>query len=103
MHKAGVLDKFNVPLLGMPLEAIARAEDRELFKMTMQELGEPIPESDIVHSVQAALDFAEAIGYPVIVRPAYTLGGTGGGNAANEEELRRICNKGLKSSPIKQV
>lgn len=103
LDKAGILEKYNTPLLGMPLEAIARAEDRELFKQTMQEIGEPIPASDIVHSVQAAVDFAGKIGYPVIVRPAYTLGGTGGGNATNEEELRKIANKGLKSSPIKQV
>ncbi|NLB52749.1 MAG: carbamoyl-phosphate synthase large subunit [Syntrophomonadaceae bacterium] len=103
LDRSGTLKKFNTPLLGMPLEAIARAEDRELFKQTMQEIGEPVPESDIVHSVQAAVDFANEIGYPVIVRPAYTLGGTGGGNAANEEELRKIANKGLKSSPIKQV
>ncbi len=103
LDKAGILEKYQIPLLGMPLQAIARAEDRELFKMTMQELGEPIPESDIVHNVQAAVDFADKIGYPVIVRPAYTLGGTGGGNAVNEEELRKIANKGLKSSPIKQV
>lgn len=103
LDKAGVLEETGVPLLGMPLDAIMRAEDRELFKLTMQELGEPIPESSIVHSVEEAVSFANEIGYPVIVRPAYTLGGTGGGNATNEEELRTITNKGLKSSPIKQV
>jgi carbamoyl-phosphate synthase large subunit len=103
LDKAGILKKFEVPLLGTPLEAIARAEDRELFKDTMNEIGEPIPESDIVHTVEAAVSFANRIGYPVIVRPAYTLGGTGGGNAHNEEELRRIAAKGIKSSPINQV
>lgn len=103
LDKAGILDKYGVPLLGMPLEAIARAEDRELFKATMEELGEPIPESAIVNNVESAVEFAEKIGYPVIVRPAYTLGGTGGGNAGDEEELRQIANKGLKSSPIRQV
>ena len=103
LDKAGILDKYGVPLLGMPLEAIARAEDRELFKATMEELGEPIPESAIVNNVESAVEFAEKIGYPVIVRPAYTLGGTGGGNAGDEEELRQITNKGLKSSPIRQV
>lgn len=103
LHKEGILEETGVPLLGMPLDAIARAEDRELFKATMQELGEPMAESAIVHSVEEALDFAGSIGYPVIVRPAYTLGGTGGGTCQNEEELRRIAAKGLKSSPIKQV
>lgn len=103
LERAGIFEKYQIPLLGTPLEAIARAEDRELFKETMQEIGEPIPESAIVHSVNQAVEFADSIGYPVIVRPAYTLGGTGGGNADNEEELRRIAAKGLKSSPIKQV
>jgi len=103
LHKEGVLEQTGVSLLGMPLEAIARAEDRELFKQTMQELGEPIPESAIVHSVEEALEFADSIGYPVIVRPAYTLGGTGGGTCMNENELRRIVTKGLKNSPIKQA
>jgi len=103
LDKAGILKKTGIPLLGTPLEAIARAEDRELFKQTMQEIGEPVPESAIVHSVEEAIRFAEEIGYPVIVRPAYTLGGTGGGNAHNEEELRYIVNKGLVNSPIHQV
>mgnify|MGYP001044969781 CR=1 FL=1 len=103
LDKAGVLKESGVPILGMSLEAIHRAEDREAFKTTMQEIGEPIPESDIVHSEEEAIRFANSIGYPVIVRPAYTLGGTGGGNASNEKELRRIVTKGLKSSPIKQA
>ncbi len=103
LNREGVLEECGVPILGMSLDAIHRAEDREAFKTTMQEIGEPIPESDIVHSVEEALRFAKKVGYPLIVRPAYTLGGTGGGNAHNEEELSRIVNKGLKSSPIKQV
>lgn len=103
LDKSGMLEKYGIPLLGMPLEAISRAEDRELFKQTMQEIEQPIPESEIVHTVQEAVEFANSIGYPVIVRPAYTLGGTGGGNADNEEQLRRITNKGIKSSPIGQV
>ena len=103
LEREGILDKTDVPILGMPLEAIARAEDRELFKQTMEQIGEPIPESAIVYSVEEALEFAEGIGYPVIVRPAYTLGGTGGGNCQNDHELRRIVTKGLKNSPIKQV
>ena len=103
LEREGILDKTGVPILGMPLEAIARAEDRELFKQTMEQIGEPIPESAIVYSVEEALEFAEGIGYPVIVRPAYTLGGTGGGNCQNDHELRRVVTKGLKNSPIKQV
>ncbi len=103
LDREGVLKECGVPILGMSLDAIHRAEDREAFKTTMQQIGEPIPESDIVHSVKEALRFAEKVGYPLIVRPAYTLGGTGGGSAQNEEELSRIVNKGLKSSPIKQV
>jgi len=103
LDREGILDKYGVPLLGTPLEAIARAEDRELFKQTMQEIGEPIPESVIVTSVEEAVDFANQIGYPLIVRPAYTLGGSGGGNCHNEEELRNIVNKGLKVSPISQA
>jgi len=103
LDREGILARTGVPLLGTPLEAIARAEDRELFKQTMEEIGEPVPESDIVTTVEAAVSFANRIGYPVIVRPAYTLGGTGGGNTENEEELRRIAEKGIKSSPIGQV
>ncbi len=103
LDKAGILEEKGVPVLGMPLDAIYRAEDREMFKDTMQEMNEPIPESAIVHSVQEAIDFANQIGYPLIVRPAYTLGGTGGGNCINEEELHNIVNRGLKSSPIHQA
>lgn len=103
LNRAGVLQETGIPVLGMPLEAIHKAEDREAFKTTMQQLGQPIPESDIVHSVDEALRFAAQVGYPLIVRPAYTLGGTGGGNAGSEEELINIVTKGLKSSPIKQA
>jgi carbamoyl-phosphate synthase large subunit len=103
LSREGILERTGVPLLGTPLEAIARAEDRELFKQTMEEIGEPVPESDIVLSTEDAVKFANTIGYPVIVRPAYTLGGTGGGNARDEEELRLIAEKGIKNSPIGQV
>ncbi|MEA1959937.1 MAG: carbamoyl-phosphate synthase (glutamine-hydrolyzing) large subunit, partial [Bacillota bacterium] len=103
LDREGILEKTGVPLLGTPLDAIARAEDRDLFKKTMQEIEEPIPASDIVTSVEDAMKFANQIGYPVIVRPAYTLGGTGSGNATNEEELIDIAGKGLKNSPIRQI
>lgn len=103
LHEAGVLKKYNVELLGTPLEAIKKAEDRELFKETMQKLGEPIPESTIVETVEDAVKFANEIGYPIIVRPAYTMGGTGGGIADNEEDLRETVIRGLKYSMIGQV
>ncbi|MBO4401266.1 MAG: carbamoyl-phosphate synthase large subunit [Selenomonadaceae bacterium] len=103
LAEAGVLEKNNVELLGTPLDAIKKAEDRELFKETMQAIGEPIPESTIVEDVHGAVAFANEIGYPLIVRPAYTLGGTGGGIAENEEELVEIVIRGLKYSMIGQV
>src|SRR5690606_27803936 len=81
LSEAGILERYGVRLLGTPLSAIQTAEDRQLFKEAMQSIGEPVPESAIVHSVQEALEFAREIGYPIIVRPAYTMGGAGGGFA----------------------
>ena len=98
----GVLERYGVRLLGTPLEAIQKAEDRELFKATMAEIGEPVPESRIVHAISEALAFGEAIGYPLIVRPAYTMGGSGGGLVADPEELEAVTRRGLKLSPIGQ-
>lgn len=103
LSEQGILEKYNVELLGTSLEAIERAEDRELFKETMNKLGEPIPESTIVEDVASAVAFAHKIGYPLIVRPAYTMGGTGGGIADSEDELIDIVIKGLKYSMIGQV
>jgi carbamoyl-phosphate synthase large subunit len=103
LHEHGVLDRFGVKLLGTPLEAIKRAEDRELFKRTMVEIGEPVPQSATVRSVDDARRVAREIGYPVIVRPAFTLGGTGGGIAGDEAELTDISERGLQLSPIRQV
>ena len=103
LAEAGVLDQYGVELLGTPLDAIRKAEDRELFRATMQDIGEPVPESTIAHTLQEALAFARTIGYPVIVRPAYTLGGTGGGIAENEEQLVEIAIRGLKNSRIHQI
>lgn len=99
----GILEKYNVELLGTSLETIKKAEDRELFKATMIEIGEPIPPSTIASTVEECLEFANKIGYPLIVRPAYTLGGTGGGIAQDEKELTAICHLGLKMSMINQV
>jgi len=103
LHERGTLDRLGVRLLGTPLEAIKRAEDRELFKQTMLAIGEPVPPSAIAHTMGVALEKAAEISYPVIVRPAYTLGGTGGGIAGDPEELRAICERGLALSPISQV
>ena len=103
LYEAGVLEKYNVELLGTKIESIKKAEDRELFKNLMLEIGEPIPESDIVSSFEDAKKFAQKIGFPIIVRPAYTLGGTGGGIANNYNEYEEIVYTGLSLSPISQV
>ena len=103
LARAGVLERFEVDLLGTSLEAIERAEDRERFRDTMREIGEPIPESAIVHTIDEALAFMRNLGFPIIVRPAYTLGGTGGGIAWDEDQLRDICERGLTVSMIHQV
>jgi carbamoyl-phosphate synthase large subunit len=100
---AGVLDKYNVKLLGTPLETIKKAEERSLFKQLIQEIGEPIPDSVTVNSVKEAMDFAREIGLPLIVRPSFTLGGTGGGIVNTMEELERIVTGGLSSSFTNQV
>ncbi len=102
LSKAGILDELGVELLGTKLSAIDQAEDRDLFKKLMEDLEQPIPESEIVTTVEEAVTFAKSIGYPVIVRPAFTLGGTGGGMCANEEDLREIAKNGLKLSPVTQ-
>ncbi|USG67614.1 carbamoyl-phosphate synthase large subunit [Brevibacillus ruminantium] len=102
LAEAGVLEAENVKLLGTNLDSIKRAEDRELFRALMNELGEPVPDSAIVGTVEEAIAFASKIGYPIIVRPAYTLGGTGGGICEDEESLREIVASGLKYSPITQ-
>lgn len=103
LAQAGVLDEFGVQLLGTQLQTIKRAEDRQEFKDMLTQIGEPVLESAIVHSVTEAVAFAEGIGYPVIVRPGYTLGGSGGGMAYNVEELQAITARGLVQSPIKQI
>src|SRR5690606_18313356 len=102
LAKNGILEKEGVQLLGTQLTAIEQAEDRDLFRELMRELEQPVPESDIVTSVPQALDFAGEIGFPIIVRPAYTLGGTGGGIANTAEELAEIVASGIRYSPIGQ-
>ncbi len=100
---AGILEKYNVRLLGTPLEAIRRAEDRELFRDLLAKLGEPVLESHICHTLAECEDAASSIGLPVVIRPAYTLGGTGGGMAFTWEQLRTVAASGLEASPITQV
>ncbi len=103
LAKSGFLDEYGVKLIGVNLESIDRAEDRELFKETMQKINQPVVPSDIAYTVDECVAIAEKIGYPIIVRPAYTLGGAGGGVAKDEKELRVISNNGLMLSPITQV
>lgn len=102
LAEAGILKECGVEVLGTDLHAIKKAEDREAFRDLMNELGEPVPESAIVHNLAEAYKFASEIGYPVIVRPAYTLGGSGGGICQNETELEEIVSSGLKLSPVTQ-
>ena len=103
LDKEGFLASHNVRLLGTNAEAIDKAEDRQMFKDTMEAIGEPVIPSDIAMSIDHALEIADKIGYPVIVRPAFTLGGAGGGVAYDEEELRHIAKTGLDASPITQI
>ena len=103
LAEAGILDKYNVRLLGTPLEAIRKAEDRELFRKLLDDIGEPYTESEIVTSLEEARAVTQRMGLPLVVRPAYTLGGTGGGIAMTSEDLDRIVAGGLAASPITQV
>jgi len=103
LAEMGVLDKFNVEVLGTSVRAIQEAEDRDLFKKAMQRVGEPVPRSLAVKSLDEALSAIEELGLPLVVRPAYTLGGSGGGIAHTLEELVKICELGLKRSRIHQV
>ncbi|WP_348710153.1 carbamoyl-phosphate synthase (glutamine-hydrolyzing) large subunit [Bacillus subtilis] len=102
LSERGVLAECGVEVLGTKLSAIQQAEDRDLFRTLMNELNEPVPESEIIHSLEEAEKFVSQIGFPVIVRPAYTLGGTGGGICSNETELKEIVENGLKLSPVHQ-
>ncbi len=103
LAKSGFLAQHGVKLIGTKLDAIDRSEDRELFKETMEKIHQPCVPSDIAYTVEECVAIADKLGYPVIIRPAYTLGGAGGGVAYNEEELRLISHNGLMLSPITQV
>ena len=100
LAETGILDELNIELLGTKLESIEQAEDREKFKELCQKLGEPVPPSKSVKTVQEALDFGDEIGYPIIVRPAFTMGGTGGGICNDSEELANVAKNGLELSPV---
>ena len=103
LARKGILEKYGVKVIGVNLEAIERGEDREVFKATMEKLGIETPRSGIVHTVEEAVELVEQkIGYPVVVRPAYTMGGSGGGFCYNIEELRTICQRGLDASLTRQ-
>ena len=103
LYKDGTLKKYGVRLLGSDIDAIEKAEDREKFADLMRKISQPVVPSDIAETVEKSLEIAEKIGYPVIVRPAYTLGGAGGGIAQNADELVAISANGLDLSPIHQV
>jgi carbamoyl-phosphate synthase large subunit len=103
LDEAGVLARYGIELLGTPIETIRLAEDRERFKLKMQEIGEPVAESAIVTDIEQGVAFAKTTGYPLVVRPAYTLAGTGGGIVSNDAELRAMLDAGLNASLIHQV
>jgi carbamoyl-phosphate synthase large subunit len=103
LHETGLLKKHNIKLLGTSPEGIKKAEDRQAFKDTMEKIGEPCIPSKVVESIEDAVAFANIIKYPVVVRPAYTLGGSGGGIAYNEKELKDISKTGLRASRVNQI
>ena len=103
LHQAGVLDKYNVKVIGVQVDAIERGEDRIEFKKTMDELGIEMARSEVAYSVEQGLEIAERLGYPVVLRPAYTMGGAGGGLVYNKEELKTVMARGLQASLVGQV
>lgn len=103
LYKAGVLDKYGVKVIGVQVDAIERGEDRIEFKNTMNELGIEMARSEVAYSVDDALKIADKLGYPVVLRPAYTMGGAGGGLVYNVEELKTVCERGLQASLVGQV
>jgi len=103
LYKAGILDKYNVKVIGVQVDAIERGEDRIEFKKTMNSLGIEMARSEVAYSVEEALGIAEKLGYPVVLRPAYTMGGAGGGLVYNKDELSTVCARGLQASLVGQV
>ncbi|MDP3013860.1 MAG: ATP-grasp domain-containing protein, partial [Candidatus Subteraquimicrobiales bacterium] len=103
LSRRGILKKHNIRIIGVQADAIERGEDRIIFKNTMNELGIPIPQSEPAYSEEEALKIAREFGYPVVIRPAYTMGGLGGGIVYNDEELRTIASRGISASLIGQI
>ncbi|MBQ3764659.1 MAG: ATP-grasp domain-containing protein, partial [Synergistaceae bacterium] len=103
LSKAGILAKYNVEVIGVQADAIERGEDRVEFKKTMNALGIDMAKSQVAYSVDEALNIAEELGYPIVLRPAYTMGGAGGGLVYNRDELRVVCERGLQASIVHQV
>ncbi|SMC88233.1 carbamoyl-phosphate synthase large subunit [Desulfocicer vacuolatum DSM 3385] len=103
LHEEGVLDKFNVKVIGVQVDVIKRGEDRISFKQTMDQVGVEMPRSQPAHTLKEAVEIAEDMGFPLVIRPAYTMGGTGGGHVYNMEELRTIAQRGLQASRVHQV
>ena len=103
LSTAGILDKYGVKVIGVQVDAIERGEDRIEFKNTMNKLGIEMARSEVSYSVDEALAIADKLGYPVVLRPAYTMGGAGGGLVYNKEELKTVCERGLKASLVGQV
>ena len=103
LNNAGILDKYNVQVIGVQVDAIERGEDRIEFKKAMDELGIEMARSEVAYTVEEALTIADKLGYPVVLRPAYTMGGVGGGLVYNKEELSTVCARGLQASLVGQV
>lgn len=103
LAQAGILEKYNVEVIGVQVDAIERGEDRVAFKQTMDALGIEMARSEVAYSVEQALEIADRLGYPVVLRPAYTMGGSGGGMVYNMDELRAVCSRGLQASLVGQV
>ncbi len=103
LHQHGIFEKYGVRILGSDIETIKKGEDRDIFRSLMKEINIPVVDSEIIHTLEEGLNVAAKIGYPVIVRPAFTLGGTGGGLADTPEELKEILARGLALSPVSQA
>jgi len=103
LSELGILEKYNTRLIGTNLKSIEKAEDRDLFKKTMEKIGQPVIESSVVSNMEEAYAYADEIGYPIVVRPAYTMGGTGGGIAYDKDELTEIASKGIQFSMVNQI
>src|SRR6187431_2193251 len=103
LAKAGVLAKYDVELIGASIDAIKVAEDRQLFKDAMREIGLDVPQSGLARNLPEAVELAKTLGFPIVIRPSFTLGGVGGGIAYNIEEYRELCSRGLSMSPVHEI